>query len=501
MSLAQNLPAGRIGVPAWISAALPLAAMLAASVLWHCALPLNHDVAWILEGANRLLDGGRFGRDVVDVNPPLAWWIALLPAGLARLTGMPQPFAATLFTAGLVTVALAISARLLADSPAATRRWVVLSAGFVLLITPGYDFGQREHLMAALAMPYLCAASQTRSAGSRWIRVAAGMLAAIGFCLKPYFFAIPIAVELWRLFRAGTPKSIIRPELLAMGAITIAYTLAVFLFVADYLAQVVPAARLGYGAYDAPFLSVVIQFAWQAVPILGAVLLLATRSKSIPRLAQVFLIAAAGAACAFLVQSKGWTYQLLPLLVFSGIAGAALFSSYPRGKDRVVTVTALAALALVVSLPALGQIEDVLAPEGTVARVRALSAVFRNDAGAGGYVYAFITSPRDIHPAVVESRVRWAGSECCVYLLPAAVRSGSPAAMAAAQAQLRAVFDGLRRHRPQVILVDDNAAKLGFGGARFDYLPYLQREPDFAEIWKSYRDAGRIGYFHAFSRR
>ena len=77
----RSTPRG--AAPLW--AGLGLIAL--ATIALHVAAPANHDVAWILDGAGRLLDGARFGRDIVDVNPPLAWWLAAVPVLSARVLG------------------------------------------------------------------------------------------------------------------------------------------------------------------------------------------------------------------------------------------------------------------------------------------------------------------------------------------------------------------------------------------------------------------------------
>ena len=75
--------------------------VLVAPFLTH----INHDVAWYLYSAGRLLDGGRMYQDIfVDVNPPLALYLTVPPVYLARLTGM---FSVDIFIAYLCVLMLA----------------------------------------------------------------------------------------------------------------------------------------------------------------------------------------------------------------------------------------------------------------------------------------------------------------------------------------------------------------------------------------------------------
>jgi hypothetical protein len=88
MAIAQSVPGARPSTtPDWLAPAIVMFAAFATTA-WHGTLPLNHDVAWIWEGANRLLHGAHFGRDVDDVNPPLAWWLTAIPVLLQYGTGL-----------------------------------------------------------------------------------------------------------------------------------------------------------------------------------------------------------------------------------------------------------------------------------------------------------------------------------------------------------------------------------------------------------------------------
>ena len=87
-------------------AALALAVLFAiVSLHFRFSTYINHDVAWYLYSAGRLLDGGRMYQDMfVDVNPPLALYLTVPPVYLARLTGM---FSVDIFIAYLCVLVLA----------------------------------------------------------------------------------------------------------------------------------------------------------------------------------------------------------------------------------------------------------------------------------------------------------------------------------------------------------------------------------------------------------
>jgi hypothetical protein len=487
MAIAQSVPGATRSEAQDGRAAVIVLCAAVATIAWHGALPLNHDVAWIWEGAQRLLHGARFGSGVDDVNPPLAWWLTAIPVLLSDVTGLSASVAFSIFVAAIGAASILIALHVMAETRPSPL-WLFASfAAWALMFMPGYDFGQREHLMAILALPYICAAARIERAElSPMLRVLVGAMAAVGFCLKPYFLFIPLLVEVWRWTHARR-LSFIRTETVALAVVGIGYLIAVIFFAPDYLALVVPRAAVGYGAYNAPFAEVALQLLLKLAPIVFGfgLVAMANSPRRMPLAAQGIAVAGLGAAIACLVQSKGWAYQIYPALAFMSVAVAA------QGLSQK-SLMAFAGLAIVLMAGSQNAVAQIADGDGTRARVAALSAAFE-----GHSVYAFITSPRDIHPAIVESGAVWRAPACCLYLLPGAVEAGSSAAVAAGRRQAQIEIARLSLEFPDIVVVDDNPHKLGFR-RRFDYLAYFGKNPEFVRFWRHYREASRIANFRIF---
>jgi hypothetical protein len=459
-----------------------------ATIAWHGALPLNHDVAWIWEGAQRLLHGARFGSGVDDVNPPLAWWLTEIPALLSQVTGLSASVSFSAFVAVVGAASILVALRIMAEMPQSYSWLFALFATWALLFMPGYDFGQREQLMTILALPYVCMASRIERDGlSPTLRAVVGVMAGVGFCLKPYFLLIPLLVEVWRWSHVRR-LSCIRTETVTLAMAGIGYFLAVVFYAPDYLAFVVPRAMAGYDAYKSPLASVALQLLLELTPVAFGFGLVAMANfpRRVTPLAQSLSVAGLGAAIACLVQSKGWAYQIYPALAFASIAVVAQGLS----QKSLIAFVGMAMVLVSGSQNAVAQIMD---SDGTRARVAALSAVFE-----GRSVYAFITSPRDIHPAIVESGAIWHAPACCLYLLPGAVENRSPVAVAVGRRQMQIEISRLSEVAPDIVAIDDSPYKLGFGCRRFDYIAYFKTDPRFARFWRRYREVSRIANFRIF---
>ncbi len=232
------------------------------------------------------------------------------------------------------------------------------------------------------------------------------------------------------------------------------------------------------------------------------VLVGARRGRPMPLAAQAMIVAFMAAGIVAILQHKGWHYHFLPALGFGAIGCIALFP--PRGGPAAVGALGLAILAgfgPAVADPALSRTVN-----GTVTHVDDLAALFAAKAG-GGAVFAFTTSPRDIHPALLLSGVGWDAAACCMHQLPALVREGEQPerrragrARAAGLRQLARVLHQLNDRPPTLILVDERPHKPGFGDMAFDYLRFLGAQPGYPALFARYRQRGVVAGFRVFER-
>lgn len=487
-----------------------LAVIVTLAPLLHMATPFNHDEAWIMLSARRLLDGGTFGKDVIDINPPLAWWIACIPVWVARETGLSLATVATWFTALIAGASLAASDRLLeTDSPFA-RNIVVAVAAFVLLIGPGYDFGQREHWMAILVLPYVL--TRARRAEDAALHPAAailiGIAAAIGVCLKPYFLLIPIALELWLLLRTRQWLIWLAPETWALAITGCAYGISLLFFAQTYLQQIVPEAIQSYWAYSNG-LGATAQLGLQlTLPVMAVLLILFglhRRNGRASNAAQALIVAGLAALAAAVLQKNAWIYHFLPAVIFLTLGAVASITANMSARTPLLRTGLVALLAVALFIPAITALAAVR-DQTTPKHVAGLAAIFRKHAGPGRTVFGFITSPRDVLPAVLAADMRWAAPACCLFAIPAALRAGErpandrAAIHAAARAQALRVVNALEARRPGVLVVDDAAGQIGFGGKPVNYLSWFEAHTEIAPIMRHYRDGGRVGPFHIYIR-
>jgi hypothetical protein len=496
-------------------AALP-GLLLLAVVL---APPVNHDAAAVLGFARRWLEGERLYLDLIDVNPPLIFLLNLAPAALAAWTPVPPVLALQLCVLAVCLLALGLAWRVLAlpdggGEPGArgpVERAALLAGLPLLTLAAGYDFAQREHLMVVAALPWLLLAAR-RAEGvappaGRGLAVAVALLAATGFALKPHFLAIPALVE--ALVLAGRWRGGLRGRALladptpwAMAAAWVGYLLVIALAFPAYAGSILP---LVFGLYleaGLPWWQVALDdrmgSALLALLPLAA-LAFAGRAGALPRAAA---LAALGAALAALVQGRGWTYHVLPVLLFTGLLGLVLVA---RGLDRaggarLPVAGTTAALCFGLLLFVLARAE---APWREINWPRSEAAALARALPAGRVL---VLSPfiHPVWPALAHAGATTTLGSMSTWLLQglyagcpadaAAPRFRAPEAMGAVE---RAFFErtiaDFVRDPPDAVLVSRNPGIPDCGGTRFDLLGYVLRDPRFGAVFRRYRPAGPAG--------
>jgi len=485
--------------------------------------PLDGDVAAILDFAARMVDGEQLYVDLVDVNPPLIFWLNLAPAWLAERFALDPAIVLVALVLLLQAVSLALCGAPLAllrelRQPGA-RVLVPLAVLFAILILPTGNFGQREHLMASFALPYLALAAvrlQGERVGPRGAALRAG-LAAVGFLIKPYFLLVPLTVELCLLLQRGWRAWIRRPEPWVIGVLGALYLLAAWLCHPSYFTEILPLVGRYY-LTSSPLLAITRVFGeptrWLLLGAMIPVIAFGLVARDRPGFRVACLFTLAGIASA-LIQGKGWPYHLLPFREGSAVALAFVAAEALRwvAAHPSPERSRLAALAL------FGAVVGLFTAANPPWRDRLdyadsfagrLEPLLQRDA-YGQRVLWLTDAIYPKYPAVLYGHVRPASRFMELWLIDGLYRvqpggRGRPPMrpLALMSDDERRLFDtvgtSLARNRPALVLVASAAAELGVAAGQFDYLAYFLRHPSFAREWRRYREVGEIDGTRVYRR-
>jgi hypothetical protein len=475
------------------------------------APPVNHDVAAILAFSQRWLGGERLYTDLIDVNPPLVFVLNLIPAELARLTGIGAVPALQLclLVLGFALWWLALRVRDRAAEGPVERVLLDVLPGLVTFAA-GYDFGQRDTLMAAAGIPYLFAAARREGGARPRARHATAVLAALGFALKPHFLGIPVLVELALLigrarrlgWRAGWAESWRDPVPWVMAAVWLLYAAALPLVFPRYLGVVVPlvwSLYLEQGGLTMLGVLLVPRLAC-AVLLLVPGVWLAFRpgwppAGALPRLLG---LAGLGALASAMVQHKGWSYHIVPVEMFACALAALLaarwldaIAAWRHGGARRIAAMLAALFALFCVEAGEAPWNEIGYRDSDTARLTALLRKYAE----GRPVLVLSPAITPIYPALNYAHARLTLKAMNMWMLEGAYqtcpahgeRYRQPSEMGAVERQVyQGVAEDFARAPPPVALVDIIPG-IPWCGSEFSFIAYFSRDKLFAETWKRYR--------------
>ena len=489
-------------VKQWALCVLALAVPTAVALAIQLSTYPNHDVAWVLWGTREMLQGAQYGRDIIEPNPPLAWYLSMPTTILAMALGVPLDwtFRIALALAGAVSAASLVWLRPLRMTFAQSIMLAVVAA-IALVTLQGREFGQRDPVMMIAVLPYL-ALSARRFDGEPvpglFARIAIGAIAGLGFALKPYFLVVPLLIEAILWVWGKKPQALFRSENVSAAVVILAYAGWLLAFEQPYLYEIIPLVRGIYWSFDHSTAFIFKQLWPLLVGVIPFAFLTFQRKDG---LGIVLLAAFCGFVFSYLMQHKGYHYHLLPARTVSLllVAGVALDESLAQRLR-------LAALALAAALCALWMVQFIwwwprARPGGPLySQIERINQSIARHAGGGHYLVITIRTYPNF-PAGIYAPSRYASRTNAQWFVPAVSQlraNGLPAESIERHAREFILHD--LRHKPGLVMVDTDSEGHTRGPRNFDILKFYEEDPAFRAEWRHYREIERINSFRQFVR-
>ena len=368
-----------------------------------------------------------------------------------------------------------------------------------LLLLPIGDFGQRDHLFAILFLPFLVMNLLSRPAPAP-VRVGVAVWATLGIALKHFFLLLPLAIIACQVLSARSLRPAFRVEHCVIAALLVAYVAASLILHPAYFESVVPLAVQVYGAFDVPLGFILFRAQFLIIALLVALTFLVI-NRSRPRSNAVAVLTGAAAIAVYVVQSKGWSYQLIPAKVYVPMAliWTAVKLSRARNRRWPTAVAAVSVLLFLNSALRHGPYQSAFA--------EAVEPYFTCPPGERSF-QVFSSTVSSGFPLANYAKAIPANRAPTLWLFPGASYRLSLAEDPAEQATYRATLTDARkrviadffRTAPQVVIVDESPQKQYFNGVPFDYVAYFGEIREFREAWKDYALKGRVGAYAIYAR-
>jgi hypothetical protein len=463
------------------------------------------DAAWYLYVADGLLHGKQLYVDYIEVNPPLAVWIMVPIAWLGAVTSLGAINSLYISLLGLTAASIALVNRYIAmlDALAQMRRyWLCVLLAAIALFLPAGDFGEREHFMVLLFMPWLFlrVARHQGARPSSLEAIVVGLLASLAICIKPQSVFAPLAIELLLLWRYRKWRPLFAPENLAALACAMAYVALLIFKELEFMHLIV---RLGVEAYM-PFFGYPAELIWIGGSLSAALIVLALMlsRNAAGSLADVTAASAAGATgflLSYFIQYKGFSYQVLPALVFASIACAtgalAAISQNPIvwSSAKKLLLTAIAALALM---------HMATTRQACICDERISAATIATYAPNAKSVFIASIRVGTAFPLVVNQKLVWASRLPSSWLTPYVASNWQGGALPQddiiAHALDWTVAD-LAAFEPEIVLIDESTEQLQVKTGYFDYVKFWSNDPRFADLWAKYERRATVNDFAIYT--
>lgn len=481
---------------------------LLVALLWRLGTLENHDVSWLVIAAGRMLHGGRYARDFFEVNMPLAIAAYIPPILIATALNLPQAPVIDGTVLALVAQSGVLCFALLRN-PAARSATTVRSALivcwmlFLLCFQPGYDFGQREHLIAILTLPFVFMMLGRERPRATGLRIYVSLLAAIGSVIKPQYALLPwllLGLLAWRR-RSWQPMLGLEARLLA-GVTAIVLAISLLLY-PDWLTCARWAEDL-YASFSHDVWSRML--ALNGMGVLACCLafqfVVGFVNEEMSMAVLPLAVASAYSLCVAVLQAKGWQYHLLPALLFAfvgqGVALAVAVSGMEVRRGRAMKASALVAAGIIIA-SATSAVAAVRSTP-TVGSLGLIPQALRSIATEGDPVYAFTVELPPMLPAVPMLKLQWASRYSSLWPLPALLRAERAAGTPEADRLLASyrgpfiasVREDFERFKPRIVFVDRH--RLPDSPAGYDLMSFFVSDPGFAAIWRHYARIGSVTY-------
>lgn len=388
---------------------------------------------------------------------------------LDRWIGLPAAVTVWLVIVAGVSIALSWP-----DVPTRVRPAIIgLLAMFIAFAWPS-GFAQREQFAMLLVYPYVVPGDRRG-----WRAITIGLMAGIGFSIKPHFLLAWILID--------SSRRPLRTEQLALFAAGAIYALSMLTLFRSFTFELLHETLVSYSAFNRS--NVAILAFWPSSFSIAALLLALWKRELI---AKAFAVAACGFALAAILQMKFYAYQLIPAWGFATLALSSLVQHQER-KIRICAIGLLLISALLQMRHSLSWFNESAARSVQIHRILEKIDGARTFSVFG--VHPYPAFPTAIY-AQQKMRVSFVGIASSQWFLPAAAMGKGNSALLARQQALREL-----RSKPDIILVDTDWQRHTNISRSFDGLKFLQSDSLFRHEWSQYDRVGSVGDFLLFKRR
>lgn len=490
------------------------------AIVYQANTLINHDVAWYVYAAGRMLDGAELYKDIIEVNPPLNFFITAIPVYFARVTHLPTTavYKTFIFIIALLSLLVcgSFSAKMLKGSPSTLRYLFLFLIAFIFTVLPMYDFGQREHLYLMFCMPYFVStiAFALGEKHSSKVSLLIGFFAAVGFLLKPFYLIIWLVLEIFLVLDKKNLRILYhRYENILIILISLVYFTTLTTFWPRYITLTEIALQV-YHAYNVPIYMI---FSYRIslflLMLLSVLFFFLQKKHPAKKIFIVFLIIAVISFFIALLQKKGWSYHFYPykstILLFLTFNIAHFISriiklekTFRFGFNGFLLVVLTYFMCFQIFIPIKNNLNNI--PYERKATQTLIDFVKKHAQNES--IFLFSTSVSPSFPLVNYTNTYWASRFNCLWFLPALYPHNYKPQRYHDKSEMNYIeqyiftttISDLQQNKPKLIIVNTSPMKQGFKGRDFDFIKYFSQDTHFKKFIDRYRKIGKLDYYDIY---
>lgn len=315
---------------------------------------IDGDVAWHIEGARRLLQGGDYLINVFDNNSPLVFFFYAPPVLLRHLIPISFIYLINLYlTIWVILILLschALISKLIPDTEYFVKRVIYYTLVYAFLFLPNETFGQREIILTYLFMPYffltLVTLSESRKQPlNKAFVFLCIILGIIGIFQNFFYIFLPLFLDTYSYLKR---KKLEGYQILFYGLTALAI-LILTLSYPNYIKYIIPQTLCYESAFNFPLALLFLEIlAFVSLLTLAVVVI---HFKKLYSKDDIILTAGMVILCLliYFMEMKLWYYHLYPALTFTILLLAFILTKFYKEAARSLTISICLAMMLTIA--------------------------------------------------------------------------------------------------------------------------------------------------------
>ena len=466
---------------------------------------LNWDVSWLLEVTRRLLSGGCYSQNFIETNPPLILFLYAIPILLTSWIGnLVSNFLIFIYAISLLSLSLSyLLLKKIMTNDVLGRTLFFLGLVFGELVLPSYEFGQREHLTLMFIMPYLLLISLNTLQFPWYLRFTAGLMAGIGFSIKPHFLIPLILILSWKLYKNRDFKQCFIIENVCILGVMLLYLVACFIVTPDYFTYILPLVFKFYLGYKESMFSI-LTHQWSVVfyiiMLLGIIQL---KHKNFPYrdLYELLMLTNFGFFLVFVIGGHFFYYHFVVVAALSILllmCNIQLFAQRITKKNIIPMIEylniSLVAFCLFFLLQVVVDYDLWIIKRDASGPTRPLIMAFQNINKGPFVVFSNYVAPNA--SLMTYSQLHSSARLAQFWLLPRIAKLEQDGNLSLAEEGKnllrQIIIQDLLSDPPNIIVVDETDPQMVIDGEVLNYLHFLLQDSRFKKIWHNYHLTSRV---------